>query len=350
VTAGDHDQWFRLLLACVATFAASFARAAQPPKLSLEEVSGVYCIAGDRMFSDAIWNLAITGVSMRTYWNKIEPERGKYDWSLLDEVVAKGRQHQKLVKLFVLFGTGVPPWTGATFVTGSTDSAGDSAGAKVPVPWDPALLREQQAFIKVFAARYRDEPHVAFLHIAGPSARWAELALPNNLTQAAGYSNEAILNAWRTIIDTWAGARGNKRVSISVSAAPPFYAQLGRDLIAYTSGDPAAPGDRGRIGEDFLPQWCYLDKKFERSIRSVSATFQPKGIIGWQMWGATAWPSRQCNDYPGTIELAYDVGSALIEIYDADLAQPELAKQAEEVDARIKRAVKTRARSSPSRP
>ena len=326
------------------------AHATTPPRLSLEDISGVYAISGDRMFSDAIWNLKITGVSMRTYWNKIEPERGKHDWTFLDNVVAKAREHGKRVKLFVLFGVGVPAWTGAKYVTGSADSAGDSAGTKVPIPWDPVVIREQQAFIRTFAARYRDELHVSFLHIAGPSALWAELALPNNLTQTEGYSNPAILDAWKTIIDTWAEVRGNKRVSISVSAAPPFYPQLGRDIIAYASGDPAKPGDTGRIGPDFLPQWCYLDKKFERSIRSVSATYHPRNPVGWQMWGATVWPSRQCLDYHGTIELAYDVGSTLIEIYDADLNQPELAKKAEELDARIKRDVKARAQPSTKSP
>jgi hypothetical protein len=311
----------------------------EPPRLTTEEVSGVYAISGDRMFSDAIWNLHITGVSIRTYWKKIEPERGRYDWSFLDRVVEKGRQHGKKVKLFVLFGVGVPEWTAARFIVGSERSAGDSAGVRIPVPWDPVLIAEQQRFIRAFAARYRDEPHVSFLHIAGPSALWAELALPDNLTREPGYSHEAILGAWKKLIDTWAVERGNKRVSISVSAAPPFYQELGRDIIAYAGGALEAPADPGRIGADFMPQWCYLDKKFARSVHAVSKTFEPKHAIGWQMWGATTWPTRQCTDYPGTLELAGAVNPMLVEIYDADLDQPELARLAEQLDAQIKKHV-----------
>lgn len=321
--------------------------AQEPPVLSLEEISGVYCITGDRVFDDAIWNLDITGVSIRTYWNRVEPERGKYNWELLDTIVAKGREHNKKVKLFVLFGSGVPEWTGAKFVTGSTESKSDSAGAKTPVPWDNTLIAEQKKFIRVFAERYRNEPHVSFLHIAGPSSRWAELALPDNLKEVEGYSNEAILDAWKQIIDTWAEVRGNKRVSLSVSAAPPFYPQLGRDIVTYASGDPTDMNDSGKIGQDFLPQWCYLDKKFERSIRSVSASFFPKNMIGWQMWGATTWPTRQCDDFNGTMDVAYEVGSTLIEVYDADLNQPELAKKAEEIDAKIKQDLKSGAATRP---
>jgi hypothetical protein len=338
-----------LVLMCLLSAAALADEtvAGPPPRLSLEEVSGVYAIAGDRMFSDAIWNLAITGVSIRTYWNKIEPERGRYDWSFLDRVVAKGREHGKKVKLFVLFGVGVPEWTGARFVVGAAGSKGDAAGVRIPVPWDPVLIEEKKRFIRAFAARYRDEPHVSFLHIAGPSALWAELALPDNLTQEPGYSREAILDAWGQLIDTWAAERGNKRVSLSVSAAPPFYPELGRDIVAYAGGaldEPAAPG---RIGADFLPQWCYLDAKFARSIRSVSQTFAAKHRIGWQMWGATVWPSRQCVDYPATLALAEEVGSTIVEIYDADLDQPELARQAEALDARIKQRVRGTSADSP---
>jgi hypothetical protein len=316
------------------------AAPAGPGPLPLEEVGGVYAITGDRMFSDDIWNLKITGVSVRTYWNKIEPERGRYDWSYFDRVVEAGRRHQKKVKLFVLFGVGVPRWTGARFITGSAGSEGDAAGARIPVPWDPELIKAKQEFIRVFAARYRDEPQVAFLHAAGPSAMWAELALPDNLTREEGYSNEAILGAWKQIIDTWAEVRGNKRVSISVSAAPPFYKGLSADIVAYAGGTADRPG---RIGEAFLPQWCYLDSRFARSIRGVSATFGAGHAIGWQMWGATTWPSRRCEDYPATLQLADEVGSSLVEIYDADLNQPELARQAEALDARIKQRLRNRA-------
>lgn len=329
-----------LVLPALNLFAAPPANAPLP----IEEVSGVYAIAADRMFSDAIWNLNITGISIRTYWNKVEPERGRYDWEFLDLIVAKGREYNKKIKLFVLFGAGVPEWTGTKFIVGSESSEGDAAGVAIPVPWDPTLIREKQKFIRAFAERYRDEPHVSFLHIAGPSALWAELALPDNITQQEGYSNEAILDAWKQVIDTWAEVRGNKRVSISVSAAPPFYKELGDDIIAYAGGRGAQPG---RIGAVFLPQWCYLDSKFSRSIRAVSENYRPDHLIGWQMWGSTAWPSRKCEDYPKTLELAGEVGSTLVEIYDADLDQPELARLAEELDARIKARVRAQTLERP---
>lgn len=331
----------RLLLTAIClSFSAvlSGADTANDSLLPLEEISGVYAISGDRQFSDAIWKLNITGISIRTYWNKVEPERGRYHWEFLDSIVAKGREHGKKIKLFVLFGVGVPQWTGVKYITGSAGSAGDAAGVRIPVPWDPTLIREKQKFIRAFAERYRDEPHVSFLHIAGPSALWAELALPDNLTEQEGYSKEALLDAWKQVIDTWAEVRGRKRVSISVSAAPPFYKELGDDVIAYAGG---------RIGEAFMPQWCYLDSKFSRSIRAVSDKYRPHHPIGWQMWGATTWPTRQCEDFPKTIELAGDVGSTVVEIYDADLDQPELARQAEALDAKIKARVRVQSKEAP---
>ncbi len=318
-----------------AEISASAASQSSPPALSLDDISGVYCITADRMFNDPIWDLKITGVSVRTYWNKVEPEKGKYDWTFLDNVVARGREKNKKVKLFVLFGSGVPQWVNCKFITGSADSLYDSAGARVAVPWDENLRREQKEFIRAFARRYRNEPHVSFLHMAGPSARWAELALPNNLQKEPGYSNEAIFESWKQVIDTWAEERGNKRVSCSVSAAPKYYPSLARDIVAYAAGDPLKADDHGRIGQDFLPQWCFLDSKFQRGIRESAAQYFPKCIIGEQMWGATVWPDRRCEDYDATLKLAHDVHSTLVEIYDADLNIPELARKAEALDAQI---------------
>jgi len=324
------------------------ADAELPPRLSLEEITGVYAIKQDSPFADEIWQLPITGVAMRQYWKNIQPAAGVYDWSLFDETVEKARQHNKKVKLFVLFGSGVPEWVGCRFVIGSDDSIHDAAGARTPVPWDEKLLEAQTNFIRAFAERYRTEPHVSFLHIAGPSARWAELVLPHNLQQQPDYSNQKIWGAWKTILDTWVEVRGNKRNSLSVSASPPYYTTLGDEIITYAAGKPTDPADRGVLGEDFAPQWCYLDMKFEKSIRETSAQYFPKCIIGQQMWGATGWPEgRRCDDFEGTIDLAREVGSTFIEIYEDDLMKPELAAYAIKTDRMMKENLDTGATTRP---
>jgi hypothetical protein len=293
------------------------------------EVTGVWAIRQGQQFSDSVYGLDIAGYTIRLHWKDIEPQRGQYNWSLFDSVVAKAKAGGKLVRPWVMFGVGVPSWVGAQTFTGSADSPCDSAGATIPVPWDPNLRREQLAFIRTFAERYRNDPTVAFFPIAGPSSRWAELCLPNNTTQLPGYSNQVILDVWKEIIDTWMSVRGNQRLSFSASAAPSFYPQLGTDIANYGIS---------KLGRLFSPQWNFLDTKYANAARSLGTQWAPKTTIGWQMWGAAAWcPDGRCAvDYEGSLRLAKDNGATFIEVYDDDLRVAARGAIAEQITAEMR--------------
>lgn len=307
---------------------------AAAPRLSDAEVSGVYGITQGGDFSPATYDLDITGLSVRAYWDEIEPVKGQYNWSKFDNVLAKAKAKNKKVKFFVLYGVGVPRWTGAQFFRGSEDSQCDSANQDIPIPWDQNLLREEQTFIKDFAARYRDDPNVAFFTVTGPSAKWGELCLPNNTVKQPGYSQAAVMNAWKTVIDTWSTERGNKRLSFSISAAPNFYPTLADDVANYATS---------KFGKDAILQWNFLDMKFANGVRTASREWSNKSLIGWQFWGATTWTDRKTTDYEGSMRLAMDEGADLIEVYDDDLRlprsdpdKPSLGEIAEQIDSEIK--------------
>ncbi|HEY3238891.1 MAG TPA: hypothetical protein VGL92_04950 [Acidimicrobiia bacterium] len=298
---------------------------------SERDVTGIWAIRQGQAFSDSVYGLDITGYTIRLYWKDIEPQRGVYNWSLFDSVLARAKQGGKLVRPWVLFGVGVPSWVGAQTFTGSADSPCDSANATIPVPWDANLRREQLTFIRAFAERYRNDPNVPYFPIAGPSSRWAELCLPNNTTQQPGYSNQVILDVWKEIIDTWVSVRGNTRLSFSASAAPSFYPQLPTDIGNYGIS---------KIGRQFTPQWCFLDTKYANAVRSIGTQWAPKTTIGWQMWGAAAWcPDGRCAvDYEGSLRLAKDNGALFIEVYDDDLRVASRGAIAEQITAEMRAA------------
>lgn len=299
-----------------------------------QDVTGVWGIRQGQDFSDSVYSLDITGVTIRMYWRDVEPQRGVFNWTMFDNVLAKAKAHGKLVRPWVLFGVGVPSWVGAQTFTGSADSPCDSANATIPVPWDPNLRREQLAFIQAFAERYRDDPNVAFFPIAGPSSKWAELCLPNNTTQQPGYSNQVILDVWKEIIDKWLAVRGTKRLSFSASAAPSFYPALPTDIANYGIS---------KLGRNFSPQWNFLDTKFSNAPVSLGNTWAPKTTIGWQMWGAAAWcPDGRCAvDYEGSIRLAQNNHSLFIEVYDDDLRVASRGAIAEQITAEMRAALGT---------
>ncbi len=307
----------------------------QPPRLELHDIAGVYAIRQDKPFDARIYDLDIAGVSLRTHWKNIEPRRDQFDWSLFDEAVASCAVRGKFVRLSIMFGSGVPHWVGAQWFTGSPDSEYDTANQPLPVPWDANLLREQRRIIQIFAQRYRNQPHVAFFHICGPSSIWEELALPKNIVEQEGYSRERILDCWKQVIDQWQEVRGNKRISVAVSAATSVYPGLGDDIGRYAVGDPQDAAQHGVIGTDLCLQWNYLDTLYSRAIRDRSQLWLPQTSIAWQMWGSTQW-DRKCADFPGTLKLGLDVGSTYLEIYQDDLLIPELAKAAEDIHGELK--------------
>jgi len=301
------------------------------PTLPVREIAGIYAVRQDKPFDPSIYSLDITGVSLRTYWKNIEPERGQFNWLLFDEAIRSAAATGKKVRLCIMFGYGVPQWVGAKWFRGSADSEYDTANVEMPIPWDENLKREVTRINAIFAERYRDNPTVAFFHISGPSSKWEELALPKNIVDQPGYTPDVILQCWKEIIDQWKQIRGDKRISVAVSAATSVDKNLGEKIMEYAIGRADQPNEHGALGEVFVPQWNYLDTLYAKSIRERSALWGPKTIFAWQMWGSTQWP-RKCNDFPGTIHLAADVNSTYLEIYQEDLLVPNLARQVEELN------------------
>jgi len=305
----------------------------------IDEVAGVYAVRQDKPFDRRIYQLDITGVSLRTYWRNIEPQRDQFDWSLFDDAIARCVATNKKVRLCIMFGTGVPKWVDVPWFTGSPDSEYDTANQPMPVPWHETLIREQKRINRIFAERYRDNPTVSFFHISGPSSIWEELALPANIVDQQGYSRDAILNTWKQVIDQWQAIRGGKRLSCAVSAATSVYRNLGDDIATYAVGKHDDPTDHGVVGSDFVLQWNYLDTLYGRAILATSKRWIPKTTIAWQMWGSTAW-SRKCQDYEGTVKLGLDVGSTYVEVYQEDLLVPQYARFTETIDKEIKARIK----------
>jgi hypothetical protein len=88
-------------------------------KTSKASTTGIFCLfEGDRV-DRPVRNLAgrpcwtspnVDGIALRTFWDKVEPENGKFDWSHFDQGVALARQHHKRLALSVAAGVHTPAW------------------------------------------------------------------------------------------------------------------------------------------------------------------------------------------------------------------------------------------------
>jgi hypothetical protein len=127
-------------------------------------------------------------VYVRFNWADAEPEKGKYNWSLIDEVIAAWKPRGAAVSMRVMtcnaHSSGYyasPKWLfdagckGVEYLVGGDDPT--SGGKRIPriepVYADPLYLKEHGAFIAALGKRYDGHPNVEFLDI-GSYGVWGE--------------------------------------------------------------------------------------------------------------------------------------------------------------------------------
>lgn len=127
-------------------------------------------------------------VYIRFNWMEVEPEEGRYDWKLIDDVIAAWKSRGATVSMRVMTCNAhtsgyysSPQWLfdagckGFEYLVGGDDPT--SGGKRVrriePDYADPIYLAKHTAFLKAFGARYDGSPDVEFLDI-GSYGVWGE--------------------------------------------------------------------------------------------------------------------------------------------------------------------------------
>ena len=112
---------------------------------------------------------------------------GEYDWSKLDQMLdrIKAHQHQAIIRFYYTYPgrqTGVPAWIKA--LSSYQETTGTSEGLQTSFPdWSSQVLKDFHTdFYTAFAARYDQDPRIAFLQTG--FGLWAEYHIydgPNRL-------------------------------------------------------------------------------------------------------------------------------------------------------------------------
>jgi hypothetical protein len=161
-------------------------------------------------------NHNIKGISIRLTWSALEKEQGKYDWDELDAILKQCDFSGKSLIIRVLSGAYCPEWLyklgcqsfpfsmSETFYGGSTE-----VNCKMPLPWDETYLRCWESFVRALGDRYRDNPNVWAVQMAGGGWQ-GEMIMPcngkeviNRWIEQYGYTEEKIVAAWKEIIDIY---------------------------------------------------------------------------------------------------------------------------------------------------
>lgn len=118
----------------------------------------------------------------RWYWDELEPEEGKFNWAMVDSVLALAKAHGQRLATRIMPANGrprIPGWyrkTGARgwdFVAESTQNAGKTDPSWMPDHEDPLFAKYMGRLVKEFAKRYDGHPDIDHIDI-GSYGHWGE--------------------------------------------------------------------------------------------------------------------------------------------------------------------------------
>lgn len=295
------------------------------------------------------------GVYVRLVWSVIEPSRGRYDWSLLDNEIDRALKANKKISLSVIAGGYAPEWLWRDGVRHSTFVIGQGGGAnrrcrnlQIGWPWDS---RYQDAFLAMMRAlqqhlRSRPEAYqaVKIVKLTGINQITEELRLPagdgtqrgipdpclsdaTRIWREAGYQPNLVVQAWNRIADGINEIFPDKLLATDILDNNDF-PRLGE------TGQPAVKDSILQNGVSRFPgryavQWNGLSA--ERSSPVVLAAGRAGAVMGWQTNAFRGLQGAGCNAlraespqpcdeqrYQAILDHGIAIGGRYIEIWPAD--------------------------------
>ncbi|MCC6524630.1 MAG: hypothetical protein IT373_18380 [Polyangiaceae bacterium] len=301
---------------------------------------------------DATWsNPRVDGVVVRAYWRDLNPQKDVYRWDLFDAAVQAAARHGKKARFIVVPGFYAPDFVlqdaAVQQVTFTVPQGPLAAEARpLPLPWDDAYLGAWYAFVDRLAERYRDDPSFAYISATGPNSHNGEVSLPREpsdekIWQSLGSVAELerrMLGAWSRTFEHFCGAFRGKHFTVAIiSEALPgqksdeqkrYQAALAK-LGAEACPDGFGLQNNGLDGRPVqldlrpLPAWDLIES-YGGKIFTAFQTRMRANLYKCKRTG------RECEGekrdiFAQTLKNGLSRHASVLEIYERDLADPELA-------------------------
>jgi hypothetical protein len=258
----------------------------------------------NRDISDADLNRpTVGGLTIRVPWSTINPRRGIYDFSEIDQNLAQAsRCGYKSVKLIVQTGRdGLSPrWFGGLWHEGA------------PLPWSPEMLTAHAELMQELGRKYRYRFHV--IHVTGPTHPSAEMHPAPGIERVKGYSDAKMVQAWGTAARNVSTAFPTTSAALSISVQGPASryvdATIGRLRIVL--------GNRLILQHNALKASTDVTAPHHRLLLKYS---QMGVRVGFEMaCSATDQPTRfGSRDVMQGVKLGRNAGAEFIDVYPPDL-------------------------------
>ena len=190
--------------------------------------------AGNEIDAAALTDSSVDGISLRQHWVDLEPSEGVFDFTYLDDQIARANKAGKQVSIRVpTGGDEMPPWVMAAVrgAGGSTFTFTDSNGQHtIPVFWDPTFLAKKNAVMAAFGARYSNQPAVKVVVASFANATTADWNVPHGTDvdagygtsevarwQNAGYTTQKMIDAGKRVVNAAMQAFPNQVISLAIN-------------------------------------------------------------------------------------------------------------------------------------
>jgi hypothetical protein len=286
----------------------------------------------------------VSGVSIRTTWESVEPAEGQFDWSYIDAQLATAEAAGKQVILRVMAGIYTPRWVydaGAESIdlTGQNrNSSLFGQGFRIPLPWDAVLLDRWDGLVSALGERYGGREAIYAVSMAGPTGLTSEMILPQGeeAWAAAGYTDDKLIAAWTTTIDAYASAFPRTPLSLAVSAIPiprhPGSTRPAQEVIAYGLRHYGARFylQGNWLGDTFPPEdgSSAYGQVYQLLSRAGSRTTIGFQIDGRKLSGGTYDPAPDegvddpVTDLGRALERALAAGASYVEVNERHFGEP----------------------------
>lgn len=152
------------------------------------EIDDVLCNPGMGFTTHSSFNGDVPGYPessiayFRWYWDELEPQEGKFNWKMVDSVLAAARAHGQRLATRIMPANGrthAPDWyrakgaKGFEYIAESTQLAGKKDVSWMPDHADPLFAKYMGRLVKEFAKRYDGHPDIDHIDI-GSYGHWGE--------------------------------------------------------------------------------------------------------------------------------------------------------------------------------
>lgn len=283
---------------------------------SITTAAGGHSIQKEDMAKDFV-----AGVLVRVAWSDLEKSPGVYDFTVLDNELARADQYNTQVTLGIVNGPSAPAWLesqGVAMMPFVDNSDGQLK--RLPLLWDAVYLNYWKNFIAALGARYNSHPRVVLVHMTHATGNGFEMQLPESTEvqipwEDVGYSEANVIEAWEQVVDAFAFAFPDKPLDLEVhpvlrsDAVAQAVATYGSETLGDQFGIFAAWWSQDNASKSYPGMNQLL-------IQSAASTFATVQMV----CSATNEPDRMGSGGIDTaVSLALQNGIRYFEIWNQDI-------------------------------